>query len=350
MFPVIDTYKGMKNASSQNAHFCNFGRMSELVRTLVLKPDISKPKWDQSTFEGRARHFFAVTNPLNLFHGEKQLENFRKIVDNYQKGNVSDTLTLAQLWKAKTVADSAFHPVTGEKMMLIGRMSAQVPMNMVITGGMITFYKTPAAVIFWQWLNQSFNAVVNYTNRSGDGGSVSQLLLSYCAATGGALTAALGLNTLVKKAPPLVGRLVPFVAVCVANSINIPLMRRGELTDGIDIVDENGQVVGKSPAVARSAISQVIISRIAMATPTFAFIPIVVNSLEKMPFFQARPRIFLPLQTGLCGLVLSISTPVGCALFPQQTPVSLDQLEPALAQKIRNLPNAPSQLYCNKGL
>ncbi|GMT06878.1 hypothetical protein PENTCL1PPCAC_29052, partial [Pristionchus entomophagus] len=331
-------------------HIILSSQMSELVKSLVLKPDISKPRWDQTNFEGRARHFLTITNPLNLFTNDSKLAEFKQVVDDYKKGIVADNLTVNSLWKAKHMTESAFHPSTGEKMLIIGRMSAQVPMNMAITGGMLTFYKSPAAVIFWQWLNQSFNAVVNYTNRSGEAGSNTQLLTSYCAATGGALGAALGLNSLVKSAPPLVGRLVPFVAVCVANSINIPLMRRQELTDGIELFDAEGNSVGKSKEVARSAIMQVVVSRIGMAAPTFVCIPVAMNSIVKTEWYKKRPHMAGPIQVLLAGMILLVSTPIGCALYPQMTPVDVSSLDAELAAKIRSRPNAPQVVYCNKGL
>ncbi|ELT98843.1 hypothetical protein CAPTEDRAFT_145476, partial [Capitella teleta] len=52
-----------------------------------------------------------------------------------------------------------------------------------------------------------------------------RLGLSYALGTSVATGTAVGLNHLVKSAPPIVGRYVPFVAVCAANCINIPCMR-----------------------------------------------------------------------------------------------------------------------------
>lgn len=48
-----------------------------------------------------------------------------------------------------------------------------------------------------------------------------------------------------------------------ANCVNIPLMRQNELIDGIDVVDENENVIGKSRLAACKGISEVCISIVA---------------------------------------------------------------------------------------
>lgn len=56
------------------------------------------------------------------------------------------------------------------------------------------------AVILWQWINQSFNAFVNYTNRNANSVlSVNQLGVAYVTATSGALVAALGCKSYWQK-------------------------------------------------------------------------------------------------------------------------------------------------------
>uniref|UniRef100_A0AC35FNX0 Sidoreflexin n=1 Tax=Panagrolaimus sp. PS1159 TaxID=55785 RepID=A0AC35FNX0_9BILA len=298
----------------------------ELIRNLIEKPDISKPRWDQSTYINRAKHFFTVVNPLNLFVTDKTLDTSREIVTNYRKNNgkIPNDLTVDDLWKAKTIYDSAFHPETGEKMFFLGRMSCQMPANMIITGGLLTFYKSTPSVIFWQWLNQTFNAVVNYTNRSGENAAQGKrLLTAYCCATGGALTAALSLNVVAKKLPPFY-----------------------EFTNGIILFDENGNKVGSSTKVAKWAIAQVVFCRVAMATPYM----VIMSQIEKKPWYQARSWLNAPFQTVIGGFILLFSTPLCCAIFPQLSSVKVADLEPEVRKKIEAMPNSPSVVYYNKGL
>ncbi|XP_064601960.1 sideroflexin-1-like [Liolophura sinensis] len=313
--------------------------------------NLDQPRYDQGTFEGRAKHFFITTNPLNLFVSGSKLDEAKSIVERYRAGEKLSHLTDDEIWRAKHLYDSAFHPDTKEKMFLIGRMSAQVPMNMTITGCMMTFYKTTPQVIFWQWINQSFNAVVNYTNRSGDSPiPVRQLGMSYVLATSGAVGTALGINSMIKKFPPILARFVPFTAVAAANCINIPFMRSRELTEGIPVFDENGNRLGNSTKAASKAIGQVVFSRIAMATPGMMIPPIIMQSLEKKSFLMKYPWMNAPIQVGLVGLFLVFATPLCCALFPQKSSISVSHLEPEIREKIQALPNSPLTVYFNKGL
>lgn len=105
----------------------------------------------------------------------------------------------------KQIYESSFHPDTGQKQNVFGRMCFQVPGGMAITGAMLSFYKylilitmhnaliqlfkiyllrTVPAVVFWQWINQSFNALVNYTNRNANSPlSQNQMATAYGSAT-----------------------------------------------------------------------------------------------------------------------------------------------------------------------
>ena len=193
--------------------------------------NIESPRYDQSTFEGRAKHFFITTNPLTVFASDEELEKAKAIVDNFRKGTEDKRLTEDEIWAAKQLYDSAFHCQTGEKLFLLGRMSFQVPGNMLISGCMMTFYKTTPAVIFWQVMNQSFNAIVNYSNRNASVGvTTEQLGLASLGATCAGVITALGFNKAISASPSLssgiVGRFVPLLAVAAANCVNIPLMRQ----------------------------------------------------------------------------------------------------------------------------
>uniref|UniRef100_A0A8C8HVB9 Sidoreflexin n=1 Tax=Oncorhynchus tshawytscha TaxID=74940 RepID=A0A8C8HVB9_ONCTS len=298
--------------------------------------DIDVPRWDQSTFMGRLKHFANITDWRTALLPDSRLDEAKALVESCRAGSVPPGTTEEQLLYAKKLYDSAFHPDTGDRMNLIGRMSFQVPGGMAITGGMLQFYRTVPAVVFWQWVNQSFNALVNYTNRNAASPiTPNQIGVAYLTATSTALATAVGLNFYTKRAPPLVARWVPFAAVASANCVNIPMMRQQELLNGIAVTDENGNKLGHSKKAAVKGITQVVISRITMAAPGMIILPVIMQRLEKFKFMQALPW-FRSL-----SLFLSLSF----------SSMAVSKLEPELRESILcHYGDSVQYVYFNKGL
>ncbi|KAJ3608529.1 hypothetical protein NHX12_025576 [Muraenolepis orangiensis] len=314
--------------------------------------DIDAPRWDQTTFMGRLKHFFNITDFTTVLLPDSRLDEAKALVESCRQGSVPPGTSEQQLHFAKKLYDSAFHPDTGDRMNIIGRMSFQVPGGMAITGAMLQFYRTVPAVVFWQWVNQSFNALVNYTNRNAASPiTPKQIGVAYVTATTTALATAVGLNLFTKKAPPLVARWVPFAAVASANCVNIPMMRQQEILNGIAVTDENGKELGHSKKAAVKGISQVVFSRITMAAPGMIILPIIMQRVEKYKFMQKITFLHGPIQVMLVGAFLVFMVPAACSLFPQNCSMAVSKLEPELRQSIRSRYGEGVQhVYFNKGL
>jgi sideroflexin-1/3 len=234
-------------------------------------------------------------------------------------------------------------------------MSAQVPCSLVITAGMLTFYRTKLGIISWQWMMQSYNAAVNYTNRSGDKPiPMERIGLSFLIATSTATSTALYLNSLAKKraASPLVGRLVPFAAVLVANCINIPFMRSSELQHGIQLYDEDNNKIGLSQYAASLAVAKVIFSRSCLRAISMVIPPVLMVSLEKrIPIIRTNRFVNFGIQLAFIGTSLVIATPLTCAIFPQKYKLNVEQLEYSVQRELAEKGYSPTDVVIyNKGL
>ncbi|XP_035983324.1 sideroflexin-5b isoform X3 [Fundulus heteroclitus] len=255
---------------------------------------LGRPRYDQTSFLGRLRHFIDIIDPSTLFVSEKRLKECIKILDDYKHGTLPPEVSADQLWEAQKIK---------------------------------------------QWLNQSHNACVNYANRNATKPTpTSKFLQGYVGAVTSAVSIAVGLNVLIQKANKLspstrmiIQRFVPFPAVASANICNVALMRHNELSEGIDVLDNNGTVVGSSKIAARHAIMETAFTRVVLPMPIFVLPPIIMSYLERLRFLQRNRRLLLPIHSVVCLVTFGLSLPVAISLFPQMSQIEVSRLEPEIA-------------------
>lgn len=199
-----------------------------------------KDEFNMTSFYGRFRHFINVTNPYSLIYSNKEVMTAIDIVNKKRYGKDDEFI------QAKRLVDAAVHPATGDIIPRLFRVSAIAPVNIPIVFAMIA---CPASnvpgTLFLHFINQSYNTLCNYYNRSGSDQSIDQIVKAYVLAVGSACSIAYGLGRLVSNGPPALKRfgiLIPCLSTAFASCSNLGFTRYDEIAGGVSLIDKDGEV------------------------------------------------------------------------------------------------------------
>jgi hypothetical protein len=117
-------------------------------------------RFSQAEFSGRFCRMLMACDPRLLFYSDEQVQKAKKLLDGASQYSQDRTMDRT-LWEARRVVEAALHPDTGETIPRPFRMSGFVPFNGPIGVSMIVSTST-MPLLFWAWINQSQNALVNY--------------------------------------------------------------------------------------------------------------------------------------------------------------------------------------------
>jgi tricarboxylate carrier len=313
----------------------------------------NSPRFPTDTFLGRYLHYLDVIDPRTLFASEKKINHALSLLSAYKAGHIPPGTTNKDLWEAQKLKQAIFHPETGEKIFAPFRMSGYVPFGWITVTGMLLPNPSWPTLIFWQWMNQSHNACVNYANRNATNPQpLSTYIKSYAAAVSAAVGISASLTYFIKKSDGLsatrkliIQRFVPLPATSLASTLNVLCMRSAEMETGIDVFDENGNKIGTSKVAAKRAVIDTALTRAFLPVPLLLAPPCIMPFLEKFKFVNQSKVRHIFVNAIVCTISFGLSLPVALALFPQISKIETSKLEDSI-QKSTN----SSVLYYNKGL
>lgn len=288
-----------------------------------------------------------------MFVSDSDLKKAVSLLDDFKNKRLDPNVTEEQLWQAQKIKQATIHPDTNEKIFMPFRMSGYVPFNSPIVAGMLMKNPTTAQIVFWQWINQSHNACVNFANRNATKPtSMKTILTGYTSAVTSAVSISVGLHLLLQKAntlKPLIKnllqRLLPLPALMTASTMNVVLMRINELDEGIEVLDKDNKVVGTSKLAAKKALQETAITRCLLPIPLLTIPNIVMSGLERTKMLKANPKLYMPINLFICTVSFLFALPATIAVFPQMSKVEVSELEPELREKAND-----KFVYYNKGL
>ncbi|RHY10585.1 hypothetical protein DYB25_004162 [Aphanomyces astaci] len=180
---------------------------------------------------------------------------------------------------------------------------------------------------------------------------------AYASAVAISCATSVGLGKAVERASFLaptvrsvLSKTVPFVAVAAAGAGNAVFMRLSELSDGIDILDDEGVPRGRSQEAGKQSLTQVALTRVALPVPILLFPPFILEAVKKANALPKNRfgRVFT--EIGIVTLCIWGAFPAAIALFPQYGSIPASQVEPQF-QHLKNSKGQPiTEFTYNKGI
>jgi len=313
-------------------------------------------RFDQSNFKGRFATMLYQMDPSTVFYSNEDIRKAVALLKKFEEQG-SSVASNEELWKARKLRDSAVHPDTGEIILRPFRMAGYVPFNGPVCVSMMIASTTPQ-ILFFQWLNQTHNALVNYSNRNASSETTMEMLAkSYTLAVSCALSVAFGASIFIKKSfsPEMAPKMLRFVALpsaMIASSANAYMMRSPEIDTGIALLDKDGNELlpgARSSTAARKAVMETVYSRMLLQLPTF-FVPPVFMMLPPIAAVAAANPVFgIGANTFITLAGFGLGLPAAVAVFPQIGELNVDEIDVAAVKEVAQKRGLQTVLY-NKGL
>eukprot|EP00923_Selenidium_pygospionis_P010210 GHVN01017758.1.p2 GENE.GHVN01017758.1~~GHVN01017758.1.p2 ORF type:complete len:196 (+),score=49.51 GHVN01017758.1:67-654(+) len=120
----------------------------------MTSPD-SHAKMEATSWLERMMRFHQLIKLRHLTHSTQYIKECQHL-NQLDKGDET----------AKLVVEACVNPSTGEVIPPLGRAAAFIPVNLPIITAMLVTRPTISNIVFWQWVNQTYNALFNYSNGS----------------------------------------------------------------------------------------------------------------------------------------------------------------------------------------
>ncbi len=286
-----------------------------------------------------------------MFLKNSDLESYIKILKDFEINpnayNLSDQKINNKLWQAKYAVKSAVNSETGKILPVPVRMCSFVPFNIPISFGMLCLPATFKNIIIFNFINQTYNAIMNYSNGSGTEDSIRYTAVSYTLAVVSSISTGLFLRRYFdrKKSINVIREgLVRIFPSCVAGFLNLFFMRSDYITKGINIKDEKGNVLGLSKICGSKAVIEGAFSRFFLPIPLFIS-HLFLGRVSKM---KLPKKTHVAIEMTCCSLALGVGLPCSIAIFKENSRLNVKYLEKDLRDKLKE--SGIEHINYNKGL